>query len=117
MHSIERISDWENLLQKRQDILKLLEEYKEKGIENSLDAGIIFPESFSYFSTFNVNLPDFFGVSRVEFRSSDKLDIVNLQHEPRCERSWKRDVSVRDRGDGLLLSDRDAEAIKFFLED
>jgi isoleucyl-tRNA synthetase len=30
---------------------------------------------------------------------------------PRCERSWKRDGTVKQRSDGGLLSDRDAEAV------
>ncbi|MFM1868543.1 MAG: hypothetical protein RL591_1951, partial [Planctomycetota bacterium] len=29
----------------------------------------------------------------------------------RCERSWKRDGTVRQRSDGGTLSDRDAEAL------
>ncbi len=114
--SNETLSDWNELLQQRQDILKLLEDYKEKGIENSLDAGLIFPDSLSHFSKFNINLPDFFGVSRVTFHNSSTTEIVNLENEPRCERSWKREASVKDRGDGLFLSDRDADAIKSYLE-
>ena len=31
--------------------------------------------------------------------------------EPRCERSWRRDGTVRQRSDGGWLSDRDAEAV------
>ena len=31
--------------------------------------------------------------------------------QPRCERSWKRDGTVKQRSDGGMLSDRDAEAL------
>jgi isoleucyl-tRNA synthetase len=38
--------------------------------------------------------------------------LVDLRAEPRCERSWKRDETVRARSDGSLLSDRDADALE-----
>jgi isoleucyl-tRNA synthetase len=37
--------------------------------------------------------------------------VIDLRGEPRCERSWKRDATVRLRGDGGWLSDRDAAAV------
>jgi isoleucyl-tRNA synthetase len=37
--------------------------------------------------------------------------VVDLRSEPQCERSWKRDGTVRQRSDGSRLSDRDAAAI------
>ena len=37
--------------------------------------------------------------------------VVDLREEPRCERSWKRDGTVKERSDGGMLSDRDAEAV------
>ena len=37
--------------------------------------------------------------------------VVDLRGEPRCERSWKRDGTVRERTDGGLLSDRDAAVV------
>ena len=89
--SNEVIKNWDDILNQRQLLLKLLEDYKEKGIDNSLDAGVIFPEKFSNFNLFKLSLPDFFGVSRVEFKPIDSIEIINLQNEPRCERSWKRD--------------------------
>ena len=39
------------------------------------------------------------------------IDVQDLRQEPRCERSWKRDGTVRERSDGGMLSDRDAEAV------
>ena len=37
--------------------------------------------------------------------------VVDLREEPRCERSRKRDGTVKQRADGGLLSDRDAMAV------
>ncbi|MEZ4546544.1 MAG: hypothetical protein R3B51_01940 [Thermodesulfobacteriota bacterium] len=39
------------------------------------------------------------------------IKITDLSGEPRCERSWKRDGTVKERPDGGLLSDRDAKAL------
>ena len=43
--------------------------------------------------------------------SARELEVLDLRHEPRCERSWKRDGTVRQRSDGGMLSDRDASAL------
>jgi len=37
--------------------------------------------------------------------------VHDLRDRPRCERSWKRDGTVRERSDGGMLSDRDARAL------
>ena len=39
------------------------------------------------------------------------LTVLDLRAEPRCERSWKRDGTVKQRSDGGMLSDRDAVAV------
>ena len=52
------------------------------------------------------------GVSRVELDPAAKsLAVRDLREEPRCERSRKRDGTVRQRPDGGMLSDRDAAAV------
>jgi hypothetical protein len=44
--------------------------------------------------------------------------VIDLRDQPRCERSWKRDATVRERSmpgadfDGAVLSDRDARAVE-----
>ena len=38
-------------------------------------------------------------------------EVEDLRSEPRCERSWRRDGTVRQRSDGGMLSDRDAAAV------
>ncbi|MCP4656532.1 MAG: hypothetical protein GY856_14060, partial [bacterium] len=61
---------------------------------------------------FEADLVDVLGTSRVELvASGDAVAVRDLRAEPRCERSWRRDPSVRERSDGGWLSDRDAEAV------
>ena len=47
---------------------------------------------------FASDLPDLFGCSRVELvPSGDRIEVRDLREQPRCERSWKRDGTVRER--------------------
>ncbi|MFM7260090.1 MAG: hypothetical protein ACKO3W_05740, partial [bacterium] len=58
------------------------------------------------------DLADLFGVSRVVMaKDQSAVGFVDLRADPRCDRSWKRDGTVRTRSDGGMLSDRDAEAL------
>lgn len=50
--------------------------------------------------------------SRVTLDASAKeARVIDLRQEPRCERSWKRDGTVKQRSDGGMLSERDALAV------
>ena len=108
----KHIDKWEPLIQARQQALKLLESHKEKGIENSLDAGLALPSSLQHYESSACRLDDIFGVSRIRFHENESILIDDLRNEPRCERSWKRDPTVKKRENGLTLSDRDMNAIK-----
>jgi isoleucyl-tRNA synthetase len=99
---------WANVMMIRDQAMKALEEAKENGIENSLDAGLVLPASLSGFAA--CDLADLCGVSRVEC-SGEEVSVIDLREEPRCDRSWKRDGTVRQRSDGGMLSDRDAKAV------
>jgi elongation factor G len=89
-----------------------LEKAKARGVENPLDAGVMLPTSHHHLEDFVADLPDLFGVSRVVMaKDQSSIEVVDLRGEPRCERSWKRDGTVRQRSDGGTLSDRDAEAL------
>src|SRR5690606_14091487 len=90
-----------------------LEKAKADGIENPLDAGVTLPDPEGVLSRFDpVDLADLLGVSRVATdRAAPAPVIHDLRNEPRCERSWKRDGTVKRRSDGGLLTDRDAAAI------
>jgi isoleucyl-tRNA synthetase len=83
------------------------------GVENPLDAGGSFPDLDGALSKFDpVDLADLLGVSRVQIDPSvTSPRILDLRDQPRCDRSWKRDGTVKKRSDGGTLSDRDAEAV------
>jgi isoleucyl-tRNA synthetase len=105
-------SDWPAVLAARERALKALELAKASGIENPLDAEVVLPDPDGVLAPFARELPDLLGVSRVAFdRAADGVRVRDLRGEPRCERSWKRDGTVRRRSDGGMLSDRDADAV------
>jgi isoleucyl-tRNA synthetase len=103
---------WPAVFAARESAMKALEEAKSQGIENSLDAGLVIPDADGTLKPFTAELADLMGVSRVTLDPAAKLvSVTDLREEPRCERSRKRDGTVRERADGGLLSDRDAEAV------
>ncbi|MCH7792242.1 MAG: hypothetical protein IID31_08185, partial [Planctomycetes bacterium] len=85
----------------------------ELGVENPLDAGVTLPDPDGVLGRFDTtDLADLLGVSRVSLDASATAPtVVDLRGEARCERSWKRDGTVRQRSDGGMLSDRDADAL------
>ncbi len=105
-------SRWSQVLALRELANAALEKAKERGIENRLDAGIRVADTHGHLADFAADLPDLLGVSRVIIAQDQlALEVIDLRAEPRCERSWKRDSSVKARSDGGMLSDRDAEAV------
>lgn len=103
-------SNWDLVMETRKTVQKALENAKSNGIENSLDAGIQLPESLSI-REFLPDLADIFGVSRVEFSTIETIAIQDLRDQHRCERSWKRDETVKEWPNGAILSERDYHAI------
>jgi len=104
--------EWPRVLEVRDAALKALESAKAEGIENPLDAGLVVPDPDGLLDRFRADLVDAMGVSRVALRrEASEIEVVDLRDEPRCERSWRRDETVRERDDGGWLSDRDAEAV------
>ena len=83
------------------------------GVDNPLDAGVVLPDPDGTLSRFDkVDLADLLGVSEVTLdANTSEPTILDLRARPRCERSWKRDGTVRQRSDGGMLSDRDAQAV------
>ncbi len=103
---------WETVLSRREEVLKALEAAKALGIENSLDAGLRLGDRRGELAPFAADLADLFGVSRVQLDpNGDGVEVLDLRDAPRCERSWRRDETVRQREDGGWLSDRDADAV------
>ena len=89
-----------------------LEVAKADGLDNPLDAGIVIPDPEGTFARFAEDLADACGVSRARMVPElGEVEVEDLREEPRCERSRKRDGTVRERADGTMLSDRDAAAI------
>ena len=127
--------DWPAALAAREHALKALETAKQRGVENPLDAEVVLPDAKGVLRKFAADFADMLGVSRVRFEYHDAprrvsieegvtppeelrdaerrgtILINDLRDEPRCERSWKRDGTVKKRSDGGMLSDRDARAI------
>jgi isoleucyl-tRNA synthetase len=103
-------SNWDLVMETRKAVQKALENAKSNGIENSLDAGIQLPKSHAIHE-FLHDLPDIFGVSRVEFSEIETITIQDLRDQHRCERSWKRDETVKAWPNGAILSERDYHAI------
>lgn len=108
---------WAKVMELRDRALAAIEQArgpKDKGgmdIDNPLDAWVALPDSDGLLEGFDpVDLADLLGVSKVEFGAAE-IAVTDHGADPRCERSWKRDGTVRERSDGGLLSDRDAEAL------
>jgi isoleucyl-tRNA synthetase len=104
---------WGRVLEVVQGAQLALEQAKVQGIENPLDAGLVLPNPEGVCDGFDlVDLADLLGVSRVTLDASAKeARVIDLRSEPRCERSWKRDGTVKQRSDGGMLSERDALAV------
>jgi isoleucyl-tRNA synthetase len=83
------------------------------GVDNPLDAGVTLHDPDGTLARFDtVDLADLLGVSEVTLDAkATEPTIMDLRARPRCERSWKRDRTVKLRSDGGTLSDRDAEAV------
>jgi len=107
-------AQWAGVLEIRDRALRSLEaKRKETDLDNPLDAGLVLPDPDGALARFDpVDLADLHGVSRVVLdRAATEVRVVDLRSEPRCERSWKRDGTVRRRSDGGMLCDRCATAL------
>ncbi|MBX3392963.1 MAG: isoleucine--tRNA ligase [Phycisphaeraceae bacterium] len=105
---------WKNVMEARVLALQAIEQARrERGIDNPLDMGVTIPDSSGSLAGFDpTDLADLLGVSRVAVAATScAYEVEDLRSHPRCERSWKRDGTVKLRSDGGLLSDRDAAAV------
>ncbi|MBX3322646.1 MAG: isoleucine--tRNA ligase [Phycisphaeraceae bacterium] len=119
---------WADVLRLRDEVMLALEAAKKTGLDNPLDAWVEVGagssgeasawDTLAHFDP--ADLADLCGVSRVMVQPGGKsLRIINARERfeagdasaARCERSWKRDGTVRERSDGGMLSDRDAQAV------
>jgi isoleucyl-tRNA synthetase len=105
---------WKDVMDERAVALQAIERArKDQGVENPLDMGVTLPDANGSLSHFDaVDLADLLGVSLVKVDGRAKShEVHDLRNEPRCERSWKRDGTVKQRSDGGMLSERDAVAV------
>ncbi|MGP1308997.1 MAG: hypothetical protein ACTS27_02230, partial [Phycisphaerales bacterium] len=106
--------EWKKVFAVRDKALLALETAKKSNsVENPLDAGLVLPDQNGDLADFDaVDLADLLGVSRVAVDgAATEVQIIDLRAEARCERSWKRDGTVKQRSDGGMLTDRDAQAV------
>lgn len=103
---------WAEVMSQRDAWLKALEDFRQTNkIDNPLDLGLSAsnePVDLAGFA--HRDLADLCGISRFS-RGAKAIAVQDLAGEPRCERSWKRDGTVKERSDGGQLSDRDAAAL------
>ncbi len=107
---------WSKVMAARERAMGAVEAAKKTlGVENPLDMALTIPDESGELSRIdNTDLADLLGVSRVVIKpGAGEPTVTDLRSEPRCERSWKRDGTVKPRAGagGALLSDRDAEAV------
>ncbi|QYK48709.1 MAG: isoleucine--tRNA ligase [Phycisphaeraceae bacterium] len=112
---VEADPRWGDVMEMRTVALGAMERVRaEQGVENPLDMGVALPDKQGDLRAFDaVDLSDLLGVSIVTLEgaaTAPRVTDLRGTHE-RCERSWKRDGTVRKRSDDGLLSDRDAGAI------
>ena len=107
---------WSKVMSARERAMGAVEAAKKTlGVENPLDMALTIPDESGELSRIdNTDLADLLGVSRVVINAgAGEPTVTDLRSEPRCERSWKRDGTVKPRAGagGAMLSDRDAEAV------
>ncbi|WP_428388202.1 isoleucine--tRNA ligase [Mucisphaera sp.] len=106
-------ANWQHVMAQRETWLKAIETARQqRDLDNPLDLGLRVPDPDNQLAPFDpTDLADLCGISRFETTNADDIEVIDLSNEPRCERSWKRDTTVKPRSDGGLLSDRDAQAL------
>ncbi|GAB5495973.1 MAG: isoleucine--tRNA ligase [Phycisphaerales bacterium] len=104
---------WVAAMEARDAGLLAMEASKASGVENPLDMAVTLADRSGTLGTIeHGDLADLLGVSDVTLNASaETASVADLRDRPRCERSWKRDGTVRERSDGGMLSDRDAAAV------
>ena len=99
----------------RDDALREIESGKGKlEVKNSLDLGVRIKapaETTEAVAESLTELADLLGVSQASLETSASevsVELDDLRELPRCQRSWKRDGTVKERDNGFILSERDA---------
>ena len=117
-------ADWVKVMGLRSDALRVIETSRQSaGVENPMDLWlkcISIHDNGKYFEKFKNEFGDLCNVSDIESLEIHQdgsgvwpisFEAVNKSSLPQCERSRKRDRTVKLRSDGSMLSDRDADAL------
>lgn len=105
---------WAKVMAARDAAMLAIEQSRKTlGVDNPLDMGVVLPDGEGVLARFDAtDLADLVGVSRVTLEAgASEVRVVDLRGEARCERSWKRDGTVKARASGAVLSERDAAAV------
>lgn len=107
---------WSSAMSMLGNASKALEDAKSAmGIQNPLDAGLHLQDPDGTLKALDpTDLADLLGVSKVWVGPGDsapRAEDLRARGWEACDRSWKRDGTVRARADGGKLSDRDAAAL------
>ena len=106
---------WVRVREAVASVTKAFEVAKAQGLDNPLDVAVTLPDPDGMLAPFAAELPDLSGVSQVVLDpKASQVSVKDLRQDDgalRCDRSWRRDGTVKRRGDGGLLSDRDALAV------
>ncbi|MBL4701149.1 MAG: class I tRNA ligase family protein, partial [Phycisphaeraceae bacterium] len=119
MKNIPVSDQWDAVMKLRDGWTRELEIFRQAHeVDNPLDLGLILKGSpdgvdFSVFKT--QDLADLCSISHVQITDGDgSVQVVDLRNEPRCDRSWKRDGTVKPytwEDNNVMLSARDAAAV------
>ncbi len=109
-------ADWSGIMAARDLALKQIELFRNEQDVKPLDLGYRVSRKRAAVSLLDldpIDAADLLGISHVAAIDEGHDQVVDLcaAHWPACERSWKRDGTVKQRSDGGMLSDRDAQAV------
>ena len=103
-------SNWDDVMETRKNVQKELEmQPKIMALKTVWMPAFNYPAPYQSLNSLQIWL---ISLGYLELNLAvDAISIQDLQNEPRCERSWKRDLTVKTRPNGAVLSERDYDAI------
>ena len=107
--AVTAAAGWTQAMDVRDAALQALESAKASGVEKSLDAGLRVPSIEGICAE---DFCDLLEVSRLTMGDTSEVQVDDLRGAPMCARSRRRDATVAERANGLLLSDRDAAVLE-----